>query len=192
MTGLPGPRRGEPGRSARPVRRGGCRFRLRTMDEMRRVPRSRHRRQIGAGSRPRSCSSPRLAGVGIFRRPANGLRPAGLSYIGASKPISTRQYFRVEIAVSHSKQRIGVRVTRQFFGGSPSVIFKFAISNFEWPPPQKGVNQNQVFARASYSNQTSGAQKGCQFFVMSLAPSPASLVPEASSAYHRQPRRKPE
>jgi hypothetical protein len=36
--------------------------------------------------------------------------------------ISTRQSFQVEIPVTHSKQTIRVRATRQFFGGSSALL----------------------------------------------------------------------
>jgi hypothetical protein len=91
---------------------------------------------------------------------------------------STRQCFQVESAATHSKQTIGVRATRQFFEGSPKAIFEFRISSFALSVPKKGVNQNHVFLRASRSQQTSAAQKGCQFFAVLFS----SLVTADSAA----------
>jgi len=70
---------------------------------------------------------------------------------GASST-STRQDFQVEIAVSHSKQRIGAPAIRQFSWGSPA---------------QTSVKPRQLFSPVSHSKQTIETQIKCQFFAMS-------------------------
>jgi hypothetical protein len=73
---------------------------------------------------------------------------------GASST-STRQDFQVEIAVSHSKQRIGAPATRQFSWGSPA---------------QTSVKPRQLFSPVSHSKQTIETQIKCQFFAMCFFP----------------------
>jgi hypothetical protein len=139
MKGLPGPRQGEPGRSARLARRGGCIYRARTMNERGRTLRRGHQRQIGVTA----CLPAAQLSRPSFR--ISNLKSR------ASAPTSTRQYFQVEIALSHSKQGVGAPATRQFFEGSPLPIFKFPISNLESFPefPASGLQPLATTNRVS-------------------------------------------
>ena len=88
----------------------------------------------------------RLIGVApYFRAPAR-------LYDLHTRAISMRQCFQVEIAATHSKQRIGAPVIRQFCWGSPA---------------QTSVKPCQLFSPVNHSKQTIETQIKCQFFAMS-------------------------
>jgi len=117
-----------------------------------------HEEKFGSQSTPR--------GTQTQRRATQGRRPPERRPLRSRMCKSTRQCCRIEFALTPSKQRIDAAATRQFLAGSPVPIFQFPISNFAFSLPEKGVNQNQVFANATHSKQTSRAPKGCQFFAM--------------------------
>ena len=158
MTGLPGRRdsrapeasaRGareiiEPGRSARlalRIRRACPLWRLHFPGESD----ARYEERMNAREMSRRRSQRRIGAAPYFCEPAR-------LYDLHTPAISTRQYFQVEIAVSHSKQRIGAPATRQFSWGSPA---------------QTSVKPCQLFSLVSHSKQTIETQIKCQFFAMS-------------------------
>ena len=109
---------------------------------MRRTSRRKGQRQFGVATHPRATKT----------KPTHLKMAATRAWHAlSSHSKSTRKRFRVENAVSHSKQRIGASATRKWIGGSST---------------QKGDNQNQVFPRATHSKQTIEAFNKCQFFAI--------------------------
>lgn len=76
---------------------------------------------------------------------------------------STRQYFRVETALSRSKQRTGARATRQFFGGSPSPILQFPFSNFALFVPERVTSRARCFCPQLPQNKRPRCATGVNF-----------------------------
>ena len=132
---------------------------------------------VARGKLCRYVAPPAFPGMRIFAYPLNGLRLGGLSYISTTMRILLDNTCRVEMAVSRSRQRVGVQVTRQFFEGS------FA---------QTSVKPCQVFWPLSHSKQTVEAHNKCQFFALCFsipvstnAPASRCKPPDTRSAKNR-------
>ena len=153
--------------------------------------------KFGSQSTPRATQTQ--------RRAMQGRRPPERRPLRSHNSESTRQCCRTEFTVSHSKQRTGAPATRQFLTDCFGTIFVFPFSNFDDSTtiavpsecseprgrcPKKGVNQNQVFANATRSKQTSGAPKGCQFFAMCFCSCSASVSLAVFGSLARGKRRR--
>ena len=122
----------------------------------------------GRGRRP---EMPRPTAVRRSRRgrPGAPFRSSDPQPTNSGKRHSTRQCFRVETALSHSKQRAGGQVTRQFSRGSRSPIFRFPSSNLASIISGTGDSHCQVFfARKSLKTNDCNPQRlpilGNRFF----------------------------
>ena len=110
----------------------------------------RERPELHSTMGNRKCSSPRLAGARTYH--------SHFYSTVLSSRIRCNSFKTIAWCTRYST------VFRGAFGPN------FAVSNFERSLPQKGVNQNQMFPRASRSKQTIGAQNKCQFFAICFPP----------------------